>query len=91
MVKTRSYRETEEKYQVETEKLMKVLELGHRKGTLAGALPYGDQKKLEIARALATGAKILILDEPAAGMNPEEGNGSLSNSLPVRSPWRRRR
>jgi branched-chain amino acid transport system ATP-binding protein len=72
LVKTKSFLETEEKYQVETEKLMSVLELGHRKGVLAGALPYGDQKKLEIARALATNAKILILDEPAAGMNPQE-------------------
>src|SRR5581483_6796069 len=43
-----------------------------RRGALAGALPYGDQKKLEIARALATGAQVLLLDEPAAGMNPQE-------------------
>ena len=51
---------------------MEVLELTHRKGALAGSLPYGDQKKLEIARALATGARVLLLDEPAAGMNPHE-------------------
>src|SRR5258708_16777975 len=51
---------------------MGVLEVTHRRGALAGALPYGDQKKLEIARALATGARILLLDEPAAGMNPQE-------------------
>ncbi len=38
----------------------------------AGSLPYGQQKKLEIARALAAGAKVLLLDEPAAGMNPAE-------------------
>lgn len=38
----------------------------------AGALPYGAQRKLEIARAIATGASILLLDEPAAGMNPAE-------------------
>ena len=38
----------------------------------AGELPYGDQRKTEIARALATGPKLLLLDEPAAGMNPQE-------------------
>jgi ABC-type branched-subunit amino acid transport system ATPase component len=39
---------------------------------IAGQLPYGDQRRLEIARALATGAKLVLLDEPAAGMNPAE-------------------
>jgi branched-chain amino acid transport system ATP-binding protein len=41
-------------------------------GTLARNLPYGVQRRLEIARALATGAKLLLLDEPAAGMNGRE-------------------
>jgi branched-chain amino acid transport system ATP-binding protein len=41
-------------------------------GTYARNLPYGSQRRLEIARALATGPKILLLDEPAAGMNPSE-------------------
>ena len=41
-------------------------------GRIAGQLPYGDQRRLEIARALATGAELILLDEPAAGMNPSE-------------------
>ena len=62
----------EKAFAEETDRLMEVLELTHRKGAPAGSLPYGDQKKLEIARALATGARVLLLDEPAAGMNPHE-------------------
>jgi branched-chain amino acid transport system ATP-binding protein len=39
---------------------------------VARSLPYGDQRRLEIARAIATGPSVLLLDEPAAGMNPQE-------------------
>jgi branched-chain amino acid transport system ATP-binding protein len=46
--------------------------IGRRSGDTAKNLPYGDQRRLEIARALATDPKILLLDEPAAGMNPAE-------------------
>ena len=46
--------------------------LGAAANRIAGQLPYGDQRRLEIARALATGAKLILLDEPAAGMNPSE-------------------
>ena len=48
--------------------------------TLASNLPYGEQRKLEIARALATDPKLLLLDEPAAGMNPNE-TGSLMEMI----------
>jgi ABC-type branched-subunit amino acid transport system ATPase component len=46
--------------------------LGGAANRIAGQLPYGDQRRLEIARALATGATLILLDEPAAGMNPAE-------------------
>lgn len=52
--------------------LLKVFELDGEKDILASNLPYGKQRKLEIARALATAPKLLLLDEPAAGMNPNE-------------------
>jgi ABC-type branched-subunit amino acid transport system ATPase component len=58
-----------------TESAMKLLEfvgLANRPGLLAKNLPYGDQRRLEIARALAANPRLLLLDEPAAGMNPTE-------------------
>lgn len=54
------------------EELLKVFGLEGEKETMARNLPYGRQRKLEIARALATNPKLLLLDEPAAGMNPNE-------------------
>ncbi|MDO4339558.1 MAG: ABC transporter ATP-binding protein [Eubacteriales bacterium] len=52
--------------------ILKVFDLDKEADYLAGNLPYGKQRKLEIARALATEPKLLLLDEPAAGMNPNE-------------------
>jgi branched-chain amino acid transport system ATP-binding protein len=52
--------------------LLGLVGLARRSETLARNLPYGDQRRLEIARALATKPKLLLLDEPTAGMNPEE-------------------
>ena len=52
--------------------LLRIFDLEEERNSLACNLPYGKQRKLEIARALATNPKILLLDEPAAGMNPHE-------------------
>ena len=51
---------------------LEVMGLAHRRNEIARNLPYGEQRRLEIARALATGPRVLCLDEPAAGMNPAE-------------------
>ncbi len=54
--------------------ILKSIKLYDKISEYASNLPYGDQRKLEIARAIATGAKVLLLDEPAAGMNPQESH-----------------
>src|SRR5262249_32159806 len=52
--------------------LLKIFSLDSRVDRLARNLPYGDQRRLEICRAMATGARLLLLDEPAAGLNAQE-------------------
>lgn len=62
----------EERMRREAEELLKMQGLWTYKDDIASSLPYGLQRRLEIARALATQPKLLLLDEPAAGMNPQE-------------------
>ncbi len=62
----------EARMRAETMALLEEQNLAHLKDEIASSLPYGLQRRLEIARALATGPKLLLLDEPAAGMNPQE-------------------
>ncbi len=62
----------ETKMREEVTHLLEEQNLLHLKDEIAGSLPYGLQRRLEIARALATNPKLLLLDEPAAGMNPQE-------------------
>ncbi len=65
-------RKEEQRMREETTALLEEQDLLHLKDEVAGSLPYGIQRRLEIARALATEPKLLLLDEPAAGMNPQE-------------------
>jgi branched-chain amino acid transport system ATP-binding protein len=67
-----SYFRDEQKMNERAKELLEVFDLYAEKDYLASNLPYGKQRKLEIARALATNPKLLLLDEPAAGMNPNE-------------------
>lgn len=66
------YFKTENQMNEKAAELLKVFDLDSEAETLASNLPYGKQRKLEMARALATNPKLLLLDEPAAGMNPNE-------------------
>ena len=67
-----SYYREEERVQKQAEELLRVVGLYEKRDERASNLPYGEQRRLEIARALAADPKILFLDEPAAGMNPQE-------------------
>ena len=66
------FRRDEKATRVRAQELLEFVGLGHTTDHLARNLPYGDQRRLEIARALATDPTILLLDEPTAGMNPLE-------------------
>ena len=80
MVHLGSYRKKEKEMDRRALEILKVFVLDHEAGNLAANLPYGKQRKLEIARALATNPKLLLLDEPAAGMNPNE-TGELMDTI----------
>ena len=70
--RTRKFRKVEDEKVYEAIQILKSIGLDGRRDDYAQNLPYGDQRKLEIARALATQPKLLLLDEPAAGMNEQE-------------------
>lgn len=73
LFRTPGFYRDEDAKNAQVDELLKILKLDNiPEGTLARNLPYGVQRRLEIARALATGAKVLLLDEPAAGMNANE-------------------
>jgi branched-chain amino acid transport system ATP-binding protein len=72
VIRNKKYKEGEKKLHELAEELINIMGLQDRRYVVAKNLPYGLQRRLEIARALALRPKLLLLDEPAAGMNPEE-------------------
>ena len=69
LLRTKRYWNTEQELTDKAMEYLRIVHLDDKAGQLASSLPYGQQRKLEIARALATDPKLLLLDEPAAGMN----------------------
>jgi branched-chain amino acid transport system ATP-binding protein len=80
LLRTRAVVEMEAAQEKRAFELLEIFGLKHKKNSMARNLPYGEQRKLEIARAMATGAKLLLLDEPAAGMNANE-TASLMDTI----------
>ena len=70
--RTKKYWQQEAEITARAKELLEVVHLSGKEDLEADNLPYGEQRRLEIARALATDMKLLLLDEPAAGMNPTE-------------------
>lgn len=82
-----SYFKTEKRMNEKALEILEVFDLHKEANTLASNLPYGKQRKLEIARALATNPKLLLLDEPAAGMNPSETEELMATINLVRDKY----
>ncbi|GMQ63182.1 ABC transporter ATP-binding protein [Vallitalea maricola] len=78
LFRTKKYREVEKEKHQKAIEILDSIGLKDKVHHYASNLPYGEQRKLEIARAISTNAKILLLDEPAAGMNPQESEELLN-------------
>lgn len=74
ILQTEKFRQSEKAITKEAEELLDLLDLRDVTNEISTSLPYGKQRRLEIARALATRPQVLLLDEPAAGMNPQESS-----------------
>jgi len=75
----------ERELQVEAERILSFVNLKNRKDELAAALPYGEQRLLEVAIALAAKPKLLLLDEPVSGMNPSETASFMAKLADIRA------
>ena len=78
---------TEREMRERAKEILRIFDLDEDRNNLAYNLPYGKQRKLEIARALATNPKLLLLDEPAAGMNPNETEELMETIRSVRDTF----
>ena len=83
----RRNRKEEEKMHDEAMQLLRMFDLEKNKDDMSTSLPYGKQRHLEIARALATKPKLLLLDEPAAGMNPQESDERMHLVAKIRDDF----
>ena len=86
--RTNRYYETEKAMRAEAKEILDVFGLLNERNVLSCSLPYGKQRKLEIARAIATRPKLLLLDEPAAGMNPQETEELMRTIALIRQRYR---
>lgn len=83
----KKFRHEEDKMREEALELLKIFKLVDKQNHESGSLPYGEQRKLEILRALATKPKLLLLDEPAAGMNNSETSDLMEVIATMRSQF----
>ena len=82
------YNKEQREMEADVEKLLRSVDLWELRHEKASSLPYGKQRRLEIVRALATNPKILLLDEPAAGMNPKETEELMDNIIRIRDQFK---
>ena len=87
MLRLPSYWSAEKKAHETAMELLSIFDMQHMASWESGSLPYGAQRRLEIVRALATSPKVLLLDEPAAGMNPSETAELMQNIKKIRDPF----
>ena len=87
MLRFPSYWKEEKEAKEKAKALLKIFDLDKYANMHSGNLPYGEQRKLEIARAMATEPKILLLDEPAAGMNPKETEDLMNTIKLIRDKF----
>jgi len=85
---TKKYHQCEKQITQKALELLKIFDMDDKAEVLAKSLPYGAQRRLEIARALATNPKLLLLDEPAAGMNPSETKVLMDTIKKIRDEFK---